>query len=359
VSGTLYASSEYVQILVDEASLAMVPEGGADDLTGFSLYIEPGAPEMSSVELHLELSADLGYTTSYSWYLPIAPFLDDFQAALGWTVSGDASTGAWERADPEGTENDGQQVQPEDDHTAAPGTDCMVTGPLAGSSVGSYDVDSGSTILTSPAFDLSLQESAIVEYWRWYSNNLGNNPGQDWWTVEVSSNGGGDWTDLERTQSSANEWLRFSFALEDYITLSDQVVFRFTAADEGSASLVEAAVDDFMLYGSGSSGSGLEGAEHSEAQGFWLWQNFPNVAHPMTTIRYRLDAASPVRTTLRIYDTAGRLVRTLVDERQRAGDYRILWDGTADAGRPILSGVYYFVLAAGDQYQARKLIMVR
>ena len=42
----------------------------------------------------------------------------------------------------------------------------------------------------SAIFDLSGLESAAVEYWRWYTNNLGYSPGEDWWTVEVSDDAG-------------------------------------------------------------------------------------------------------------------------------------------------------------------------
>lgn len=357
VTAVLTSSSPFVEIQEGTASIGMIPTGWQSDLTGYSLSISGSCPEMSAVELHLAVTADLGYEAEFLSDLPVAPFLDDCEADLGWTVSGTATTGAWERADPEGTTYNGNVVQPEDDHTPDPGTYCAVTGAAAGTAAGDNDVDGGDTILTSPVFDLSGLVSATVEYWRWYTNNLGNNPGEDWWTVQVSSDNGGSWVDLEHTQSSANEWGKQTFALEDYVELTDQIVFRFTAADEGSGSLVEAAMDDFMLYGVPESTTSIE-EDGGSGPGFWLGQNSPNAAHPATEIHYRLDSPSPVRTTLRIYDATGRVVRTLVDDEQAIGEHTVTWDGRAEGGRTVASGVYFYVLTSGEKSQARKMIVV-
>lgn len=79
-----------------------------------------------------------------------------------------------------------------------------------------------------------------------------------------------------------------------------------------------------------------------------LEQNYPNPFNPSTTIRYHLSALSsertavrPHRTTLQIYNITGQLVRALVDEKQPAGDYRILWDGRDNSGNEVSSGVYF------------------
>ena len=45
--------------------------------------------------------------------------------------------------------------------------------------------------------------------------------------------------------------------------------------------------------------------------------------------------------SVRVYDVAGRLVRTLVEGNLDAGPHEIVWDGTDDAGRRVASGVYF------------------
>ncbi|MEJ2720063.1 MAG: FlgD immunoglobulin-like domain containing protein [bacterium] len=65
--------------------------------------------------------------------------------------------------------------------------------------------------------------------------------------------------------------------------------------------------------------------------------------------------------TLRIYDTAGHLVRTLVDETQtpRAGGFELSWDGKDDAGREVSSGVYFCRLTARSPVQTIKMVLLR
>jgi len=360
VNGTLSSTSALVTIHQNSGSVSSVPEGGTADLAGFNVTISPTCPEMTTISFTLDLAADLGYAASFSYGLPISPFFDDFETDLGWTISGDASTGMWERADPEGTSYNGEDLQPENDHTPAPGVRCMVTGPLAGSSAGSYDVDGGTTTVTSPLFDLTDALSATLEYWRWYSNNLGSAPGEDWWTVQASANAGTTWVNLERTQASNNSWQKMTFDLGSHIPLTGQVQVRFIAADEGTGSLVEAAVDDFLLSGVKEDLTPVVDEEGLRlAGGAELMQNRPNPFNPQTEIAYRLGSPEAVRTALKIYDATGRLVRILVDAEQPAGEYRAAWDGTDERGHRVASGVFFYVLTSGEERQTRKMVVLK
>ncbi len=90
-----------------------------------------------------------------------------------------------------------------------------------------------------------------------------------------------------------------------------------------------------------------------------LRQNWPNPFNPSTMIQYTLADGGPV--TLRIYDTAGHLVRTLVDEAQtpRAGGFHVSWDGKNEAGRNVSSGVYFCRLTAGAPARTIKMVLMR
>ena len=83
----------------------------------------------------------------------------------------------------------------------------------------------------------------------------------------------------------------------------------------------------------------------------------PNPFTPRTTIRYTLARSSPVE--LLVADPAGRIVRTLTREFQTAGDHHIAWDGRGDDGRELPSGIYLYILHAGDQHELGKLVRVR
>jgi hypothetical protein len=86
---------------------------------------------------------------------------------------------------------------------------------------------------------------------------------------------------------------------------------------------------------------------------------YPNPFNPTTTIRYSI--ASTARVSLRIYNAAGELVRTLVDETQSPapGGFSAAWDGKDDRGRGVASGVYFCKLTAGDFSRTKKAVLLR
>ncbi len=180
------------------------------------------------------------------------PFADDFEEDLDWTAGlpeDDAVTGIWVRDEPNGTSEGGFPVQPDEDHTPD-GTQAFVTGnaPFNGNNVGEDDVDGGRTTLLSPVWDMSYVSNPVLSYWRWYSNDIGDNPGSDVWEVEVSSDGE-NWVILENTSQSNNSWTQKQFKLSKYLDVIETVQARFIASDEGDGSLVEAALDDVIILG--------------------------------------------------------------------------------------------------------------
>lgn len=90
---------------------------------------------------------------------------------------------------------------------------------------------------------------------------------------------------------------------------------------------------------------------------FRLAQSRPNPFNPTTTIAYDLPSAEQV--VIRIYDTLGRQVRTLVNERQVTGFHEVVWDGRNQEGRLAGSGIYFYALTAGDFAQSRKMTLLK
>lgn len=91
---------------------------------------------------------------------------------------------------------------------------------------------------------------------------------------------------------------------------------------------------------------------------YFLANNYPNPFNPVTTITYGIDKRS--RVTLRIYDVAGRLVRTLVDEVQEPGHrYTVTWDGRNAFNRSVSSGIYFCRLTTGTRASTRKMVLLR
>ena len=85
---------------------------------------------------------------------------------------------------------------------------------------------------------------------------------------------------------------------------------------------------------------------------FALFHNFPNPFNPTTRIQYALPVDENV--TLRVYNTLGQVVRTLVDGMQTAGYKSIEFDA-----RGLASGMYYYRLVAGNFASVQKMLLLR
>jgi len=62
---------------------------------------------------------------------------------------------------------------------------------------------------------------------------------------------------------------------------------------------------------------------------------------------------------LRIYDVAGRLVATLLDDEKLAGVRAVRWDGKDRRGADVASGVYFYRLITPEKSLSRKLVVLR
>jgi len=85
--------------------------------------------------------------------------------------------------------------------------------------------------------------------------------------------------------------------------------------------------------------------------------SFPNPFNPTTTIKLTLPRASDV--SLRVFNIRGELVRTLVDDRLEAGIHDIVWDGKADRGNQVASGVYFYETKAEGETKISKMALVK
>jgi len=88
-----------------------------------------------------------------------------------------------------------------------------------------------------------------------------------------------------------------------------------------------------------------------------LGQNSPNPFNPSTRIQFSLPVAGEA--TLAVYDLGGRLVRTLLDGRQAAGNHVVRWDGRDDTGGQAASGMYLYRLTTAEGTLARKMLLVK
>jgi len=91
--------------------------------------------------------------------------------------------------------------------------------------------------------------------------------------------------------------------------------------------------------------------------GYQLYQNHPNPFNPTTEISFALPQAVNVR--LEIYNLSGQLVRTLVSGQLPAGVHRVTWNATDGNGIRVASGMYLYVLKAGQHMDKKKLLLMK
>ena len=89
-----------------------------------------------------------------------------------------------------------------------------------------------------------------------------------------------------------------------------------------------------------------------------LAQNFPNPFNPSTRIQFALPYKGHV--SLKIYNVAGQLVKTMQDGVMDAGSHELTWDGSNNLGSNVASGVYFYKITAGDNYEnMKKMVLLR
>ncbi len=215
--------------------VATLPTFNCTDVPEYYLSVESfsGTPQVYPSGAPLELM-----TSDVASDVELV-FDDDGETNAGWSVSGDASDGQWDR----GVPANGQRGDPPADGDGS--GQCWLTDNVAGNS----DVDGGSTTLTSLVLE-SPGDGWELAYWRWFSNDYGASPNEDIMTVEWSEEGSSAWTLLEQVgpTGASGGWVHAEFEL-DAVGMSgvDAFRIRFTADDAGAGSVVEAAVDGVQL----------------------------------------------------------------------------------------------------------------
>ncbi|MCO6500821.1 MAG: choice-of-anchor B family protein [Vicingus serpentipes] len=187
-----------------------------------------------------------GATNPYQYQLD-KKYYDDFTFDLGWSVSGSATVGMWERGIPEGTTYSSVFANPESDVN----TDCMdkayVTGN-GGGGAGSDDVDGGFTILTSPNIDLTTYANPYIHFYRWFFNDGGSGTPNDSLVITLSN---GTTTRIidaaDVNDPEVSTWGFKSIRVLNHMSLTNTMQFTVKAVDYDLGHLVEGGLDQFEI----------------------------------------------------------------------------------------------------------------
>ncbi len=250
------------------------------------------------------------------------------------------------------------------------------------------------------ANSFTVQPGDSFTYWRWASTENG----WDYFYAEISNDGGASWTRLDSVTGTGQAiWTRKSYSLAPYA--GQQLLVRFRYTTDGSvlaggvylddiSPCEEFSVDSLMadtITGQSYDIAGLPlGTYYYKVRahnptGWGAWSNLvkvspvtgtaegaavplggqasrlmgaiPNPTHRSARIAFHLAEGGEVR--LKIYNSSGQLVRTLVETNMTAGEHAACWDGRDDAGREVSAGVYFYRMSAKGYHGAGRLTVVR
>ncbi|MEA3499665.1 MAG: T9SS type A sorting domain-containing protein, partial [Candidatus Marinimicrobia bacterium] len=95
--------------------------------------------------------------------------------------------------------------------------------------------------------------------------------------------------------------------------------------------------------------------EKNIAVNYKLNQNYPNPFNPLTNINYSINSNKMENVKLIIYDLLGKKVKTLVNEMQTSGNYKITFDGSNYS-----SGIYFYKLSIGNNFSdTKKMVFLK
>jgi hypothetical protein len=237
--------------------------------------------------------------------------------------------------------------------------------------------------------------------WFFYFGIYRSTDGGDHWTstdldsaeissLAVASNGhvfaGSHWYGVYRSTDKGNTWVENTSGLtglyerniRSMLLLSNDVIYIATLAgvffstDDGNswhaqnAGLANTTANSiagdsrgFLYVGTNSgvfrsnqSVTSVRLPSRNSSLGFSLSNNYPNPFNPSTTIEFSVPHATFV--TLKIYNTMGQEVSTLVSQNLKAGVHKTRWDTNA-----VSSGVYFYRLQTVDEVITKKMALVQ
>jgi choice-of-anchor B domain-containing protein len=169
-------------------------------------------------------------------------YYDDFTFDFDWSISGDVSTGLWERGIPNATDN----TVMDGDFNSDCGSFAYVTGNAENIDADFDDVDDGVTTLTSPLMNLSVlyENPVILFYMDFYCNH---GPGAIDDTLKITLSDGSN--QIIRAIPPQNDEMSWGLEVIDPTGLDlSNIIVSFQVSDlEGNPNVTEAAIDMFMV----------------------------------------------------------------------------------------------------------------
>ena len=359
VTGTLTSTDPYVSIGDGEATVVFVnPDGTAMLQPDFVVTILPTAPVDHDMVFDVAITADWGYAswTQFSVRTLGGNHADDIESGEGLWTHDNVTSGF----------SDEWHVETNRSHST------NHSWKFGGAGSGDYGNSCDGALLMKP---ICLGTDGTMTFWHWMDAEE-ESPTSAWdcGLVQISTDDGETWNVLypdggyshTKNWNDANPlpegmpcwsgtftWRQETFDLTSYENQQIQIRFRF--ASDGSVTEEGWYIDDIDLTSTGTQTSVPEDEEIPRT--FALRQNVPNPFNPVTVIQYQLPSEAHV--TIDVFNIAGKLVATLVNEEQDAGVKVVTWDGRNGAGEKVASGIYMYRMQAGDHTSRKMMVLLK
>ncbi len=143
-----------------------------------------------------------------------------------------------------------------------------------------------------------------------------------------------------------NGILKIAMASMDEITEGGNLVQIYTKGSQSSLKLSGATLNSETILN-----------EKVVPSAYTLEQNYPNAFNPKTNIRFTLPENAKVE--LKIYNSLGQTVKTLVNTNYVSGSHTVEWNGTDASGKLVSSGVYFYQIKSESFTQTKKMLFLK
>ncbi len=158
--------------------------------------------------------------------------------------------------------------------------------------------------------------------------------------------------DLRLTKPDEFDWNGFVSGNPLVLSMGDVFEFNFAVDD-----VADGRIRDYIIKAVGRYQPDYALYPHLLPDEYQLHANYPNPFNPATTICFDLPQASQVK--LEIYNVLGQRIAILVDNREEAGRYQVVWDGNDSDGHAVASGMYFYRLTTDQFVASKKMVLLK
>ncbi len=164
--------------------------------------------------------------------------------------------------------------------------------------------------------------------------------------MAIDSGGG---SVMYRTTNLGTSWIREQLPLQAVINIVADMEFLNENLGYGVLGSTNSPVGGLIKYGPT---SGVNPINTNIPDGFVLEQNYPNPFNPGTTIKFSIPKSQFV--TLKVFNSLGKEVQTLLSERLAAGTYEVFYDA-----QDLPSGIYFYKIITESFTDVKKMTLVK